>query len=170
MVAYSRLHLPFAPSLLTCVCLIYSCIYIYIYVYIYIYIYSWYVSREQFAFPRVGGKPERSLSGTNHPTMQRLLTETGPLEFQIEQLKKQIADRDERLKNLKEETREIEKNRKNECGEKPVTGQKRHMDEEKAEEEAEEEMFTGCPSCRWEAWLEKEYEKKEMVIFPMPMM
>ena len=105
------------------------------------------------------------MSGRNHPTMQRLLTETGPLDFQIEQVKKQIADRGERLKNLKEETREIEQNRKNECGEKPATGQKRHRDEEEAGEEEDEEMCTGCPSCRWEAWLEKEYEKKEMMKF-----
>ena len=39
------------------------------------------------------------------------------MEFQIEQLKKQIADRDERLKNLKGEAREIETNRKNGWGE-----------------------------------------------------
>ena len=119
---------------------------------------------KQFAVPRVGGKPEQSLLGRNRPTMQRLLTETEQLELQIEQLKKPIAERDERLKNLKEETREIEKNRKNECGEKPATSQERHRGEDKAAEE-EEEMCTGCPSCRWEAWLEKEYEKKEMVYF-----
>ena len=144
MVAASRLHLR--------VC-------------IYIYICSRYESREQFAFPRVGGKPEQSLSGGNHPTMQCPFTETGTLESQTGQLKKKIAEKAKEILKFRAETREIEKKRENECGEKPATGQKRHRDEEKAGERVEEEqMCTGCPSCRWEAELEKEYEKKEIVI------
>ena len=142
------------------------CEHVYVYIYINIYICSRYESREQFVFPRVGGKPEQSLSGRNHLTMQRLPTVTGPMGFQIEQLKKKIAEKAKEILKVRAETEEIEKKRKNECGEKPATGQKRHRDEEKAEERVEEEqMCTGCPSCRWEAELEKEYEKKESDCF-----
>ena len=91
-------------------------------VYAYLYICSRYVSREQFAFPRVGGKPEKRLSMSIRPTMQNLLTETWQLQFEIEELKKKIAEKNKQISKFKEETREIEKKRENECGEKPATG------------------------------------------------
>ena len=100
-------------------------------VYAYLYICSRYVSREQFAFPRVGGKPEKRLSMSIRPTMQNLLTETWQLQFEIEQLKKKIAEKNKQISKFREETREIEKKRENECGEKPATGHKRHRGENK---------------------------------------
>ena len=124
----------------------------YIYFYLFIYICSRYASREQFAFPRVGGKPEQSLSGRNHPTMQCQPTVTGPMGFQIEQLKKKIAEKAKDILKVRAETERIEKKRKNAEVEKDriEKKQERQRDGEKAEDMAdEEELCAGCPSCWW---------------------
>ena len=155
------------PTLGCTVLLHRPCEHVYVYIFLFIYICSRYESREQFAFPRVGGKPEQSLSGRNHPTMQSQPTVTGPMEFQIEQLKKKIAEKAKEILKVRAETERIEKKRKNAEVEKEriEKKQERHRDEEKAEDMAdEEELCAGCPSCWWGAELEKEYEKKEIVI------
>jgi len=110
--------------------------------------------------------------------MPQLLTENERLELQIAAFKKQIAEKEEWLKNYKGETRKIEmetmkKNAEaaekeklikeyeeearkiemenmNKYGVKPVTGQKRQMDEVQTVEasSSEEQRCCGCRSCK----------------------
>jgi len=111
--------------------------------------------------------------------MPQLLTENERLELQIAAFKKEIAEKEEFLKKYRGETRKIEMetmkkeaeaaekekvlkeyeeekrkiemfNMKNNYGVKPVTGQKRQMDEVQTVEasSSEEQRCCGCRSCK----------------------
>ena len=111
--------------------------------------------------------------------MPQLLTENERLELQIAAYKKEIAEKEEFLKTYRGETRRIEMetmkkeaetvekekvlkeneeekrkiemfNMKNNYGVKPVTGQKRQMDEVQTVEasSSEEQRCCGCRSCK----------------------